>query len=413
MDSGACLPAEQAPTLAESPTSALFAVLDPPQPFTLPCSTNAPSQKVTYTWQKDGKPFDWSGHGNVVKREGEGSLVFLTPKASDVGHYQCFAISDYGVASTGLIEVKKAYINIPKVTVQRHKPIEGQPFKLECPIPDSYPQPKIEWRLQFESDPSVSNEVANSRYTVAPDGTLYFSSIDKSDTFDNFKYVCQASSPATTKPVVLAEHYLEGVEPNKGHDYSEVVEQYASPNLTVKVGEVTVLYCIFGGIPLGHPDWFHDGQDVNNSPKDRVTRYNKSKGKRLLIRETWLTDQGIYTCNVDNEMGKPKHHSMFLTVVSAPVFDKKPPTQLSVKEGEEVKIPCSVLAVPSASASWSHNGTPISKNEGLVIEQSSNANRTVSDIKITSAKKSDSGYYGCTVINPHGYAYAETLVTVA
>ncbi|CAG5057456.1 unnamed protein product [Parnassius apollo] len=310
-------PVEQKPTLEEAPSTVLFAVVDPPQQLTLPCVTTARAQNVKFSWQKDGKPFKWNT-SDVLKRDDEGTIVFLKPKDEDEGRYQCFAVSDSGVASTRIVNVKKAYLTVPKVSTQRHRPIEGQPFMLDCPIPDSYPQPKIEWKLQLETDPSVLNEVGDGRITISPDGTLWFSNITKMDVHDNFKYVCLASSPATTKPVVLAEHFIEGVEPNQGKDYSEVVEQYASQNMTVKVGEVTMLYCIFGGSPLAHPDWFKDGQDVNNSPQDRVTRYNKSKGKRLLIRETWLSDQGTYTCTVDNERGKPKEHSMYLTVVSSP-----------------------------------------------------------------------------------------------
>lgn len=174
-------------------------------------------------------------------------MVFLKPTGGDEGHYQCFASSDAGVASTRIIRVARAYLTAPKVSVQRHKPIEGQTYKLDCSIPPSNPQPKIQWRLQFESDPNVSNEVADSRITISPEGTLYFSNVTKADVYDNFKYVCLATSPATPEPVVLAEHYIEALEPNNGKDFSEVVEQYSSKNMTVKVGDVTTLYCIFGG----------------------------------------------------------------------------------------------------------------------------------------------------------------------
>ncbi|XP_013134249.1 PREDICTED: hemolin-like [Papilio polytes] len=408
----ASVPVEEGPILSEAPAEVLYSLSDPSQQLRLPCSVTGRSQNVHFTWQKDGKPFDWAKHGNVVKTDNEGTIVFLKPKDGDEGHYQCFATSDAGVASTRMITVKKAYINVPKVTVQRHKPIDGSPFKLVCPIPESYPKPTIEWRLQLESDPKVSNEVANARYTVAPDGTLYISSVEKSDTYDNFKYVCLASSPAVTKPVVLAEHYIEGLEPNKGHDYSKVVPQYLNQNQTLKFGERTYLFCIFGGNPLAHPDWFKDGQDVNNSPQDRVTRYNKSKGKRLLIRDVWLADEGAYVCKADNEKSTPKEHTFYVTVVSSPSFDKKPPTYIAAKEGEKVTIPCSVLAVPTASISWTYNGHALNRN-GVTFNQSNENNRTVSDVHIASVKKADAGYYGCNGINQHGDVYAETLLRVA
>ncbi|CAH2062248.1 unnamed protein product, partial [Iphiclides podalirius] len=406
-------PVEQPPTLTEVPASILFAESDPQQHLTLPCATTAPSQNVKFEWQKDGKPFDWGGRSDVIRRDGEGTIVLLQPKSTDEGRYQCFASSDAGVASTRMITVTKAYLPVPKIAVQRHRPVEGQPFKLDCPIPPSHPQPKIEWRLRFETDPNVSKEVSDGRITVSPDGTLWFSNVTSSDAYDNFKYTCLASSPATAEPVALAEHYIEALEPNKGQDYSEVVEQYTTENTTAKVGDVTMLYCIFGGSPLAHPDWFKDGRDTNNSPQDRVTRYNRSKGKRLLIRETWTEDQGTYTCTVDNGLGKRKEHTMYLTVVSAPVYEKKPPTYMSVKEGQEASIPCSVLGIPSPAVTWTYNATPVAKREGLTISQTVQGNRTVADLHIGRAKKTDGGYYGCHAINENGDVYAETLLHVA
>lgn len=59
--------------------------------------------------------------------------------------------------------------------------------------------------------------------------------------------MCVAKSPAVDGEVPLAEHFVEGLEKNPSPD-NEVVQQYVTPNgATAKVGEVTLLYCIYGG----------------------------------------------------------------------------------------------------------------------------------------------------------------------
>lgn len=74
-------------------------------------------------------------------------------------------------------------------------------------------------------------------------------------------------------------------------------------------------HCFFSS-PLAHPDWFKDGKDINNSQKDRVTRYNRSVGKRLIIKEVRPEDEGEYSCVVNNEVGKVQRHSFHVKVVS-------------------------------------------------------------------------------------------------
>lgn len=75
--------------------------------------------------------------------------------------------------------------------------------------------------------------------------------------------------------------------------------------------------------PLAHPDWFFEGKNVNNKPGDRITRHNRTAGKRLLIKDTYLSDQGTYTCIANNEVGKPMNHSIYLKVVGEYGFVKK------------------------------------------------------------------------------------------
>lgn len=68
--------------------------------------------------------------------------------------------------------------------------------------------------------------------------------------------------------------------------------------------------------PLGYPGWYKNDKLIESQPGDRVTIYNRTSGKRLLIKETLLEDQATYKCEVDNGVGQKQSHSMKLTVVS-------------------------------------------------------------------------------------------------
>ncbi|CAH2241095.1 jg13152 [Pararge aegeria aegeria] len=267
----------------------------------------------SYKWLKNGQPF--TQNGDIVQRENEGTLIFKNPTKNDEALYQCLAESKYGVSTTR-VNLKRMYIDKPRVEMRNHKPIEGKMYKLECDIPDSYPKPEIVWIYQSLTDPSASRSILDRRITLSPEGDLYFTNVTKEDTSGSFKYVCVARSQVSDSDVVLAEHVLETVVPASGPKDNGVYPLYVSSDFTATVGSVTMIYCIYGGTPLAYPDWYKDGKNVNNSPKDRVTRYNRTSGKRLLIKDTWLEDQGTYMCLVDNEVGEPKQHTMRLTVVS-------------------------------------------------------------------------------------------------
>lgn len=173
--------------------------------------------------------------------------MFFNPQPSDEGQYKCLVETPAGIASTRTITLKKAFINIPKVTLQEHRPIEGKPFKLECKIPESYPKPTILWKTQLVAEPSIIEDFLSQRITRSPDGALYFSNVTEEDVGDKFKYVCYAQTPASRDDVLLAEHKLVSLEKPKTPNDGELSLQYVTNDITSKVGDVTMIYCIYGG----------------------------------------------------------------------------------------------------------------------------------------------------------------------
>ncbi|XP_047518371.1 hemolin-like [Pieris napi] len=389
------------PILKPAPEEVLFRVSEP---FLLECVTQYPDGQTTFKWHKNDQPLK---DVNTVQRPNEGSLVFLKPTPETAGRYQCFASTVYGTASTRVINVNQAYIKNKTPVIQYVKAVEGKPLKLNCDASNSYPKPEISWRLTSIFDPLISTEVSDVRMTFAPEGTLYITSVEKEDANKNFKYVCLARTPASpNNDVPIAEYVIQEVTPNKGE--SEIVELYTSKDMTVKVGDRVFIHCIFGGNPLPMQDYYKDGEDSNGMPKSRVTPYNRSKGKRLLIRDTWLTDAGTYLCVSHNNVSASKEHSMKLNVVAAPHPELIPSGEVKAT-GEKVTIPCNATGVPAPKISWTFNSKPISSSEHIKIVTSTAGNSTTSELSIVGLKQSDTGYYGCIVENEHGGLYGEVL----
>ncbi|XP_028158570.1 hemolin-like isoform X2 [Ostrinia furnacalis] len=395
---GLSLAQKQAPVLKDPPTKVLYRA---GKPFELDCAVDSgdSSEITSYQWFRYAKKVD----PKAAEQSGS-RLIFKAPQNTDAGDYQCQATSSAGVASTKLISVSEAFLLDPQVSTKRVKPVEGKPFKLDCNVPSGHPKPTIEWKKQSVSDSSKSETILDGRITISDNGDLYFTNATQEDVSTDFKYVCVATTPAVDGEVILAEHIVEGLEKNPKPDH-EVTQLYVTPNdATAIVGEKTFLYCIYGSSPQAYPDWYKDGVNVNNKPEDRVTRHNRSKGKRLLIKETLLEDEGHYTCVINNELGKPENYSFHLNVVSVPEFVKKPEKRVQAKEGDDLFLPCEVKAKPAAAPVWTLNAKPVAGSRRVVFSDKG--------LTINKVQKGDGGYYGCNATNIIGGNYVESYVQV-
>jgi hypothetical protein len=88
-----------------------------------------------------------------------------------------------------------------------------------------------------------------------------------------------------------------------------------------------------------------------------------------------------------------------------PRYTKKAEKRVSVKEGQDITLPCEVEATgPKVETSWTYNSKPVDKSKFTIDNKG---------MTIKNAKKTDSGYYGCRAVNSIGENYFETLVQVA
>ncbi|KAI5651360.1 immunoglobulin domain-containing protein [Phthorimaea operculella] len=414
----ACLALGSAVPLAQEPASAREQpkhVYVDGSPLKINCVIPTELGKnVKYEWRKDGETLPPSKA--IV--ETDGSIRIPKSEPSTEGTYECLAKSDLGVASSGPIAVKMAYINLPQnVKTQTHTPVRGEPFELACPQVDAYPKAEIAWlRLEKPFDSTRKKQYITVRTTIGPNGHFYFANVTDEDAGKDYKYVCGTVHPSapSVDVLVLAEHVIEGLK--EGTPVAKkAVAQYVSEDVVAQEGDAIFLYCIFGGA-LAPPDYFFDGKNVNgdDDPQtQRITRHNRSKGRRLAIKDVRMSDQGSYTCKITDTDGSVIERTMKLTVASAPKFVQKPATKTATKQGDVI-IPCRVNAAPKPKITWTYNAKPLFMTTGGKITFiSSGKSGYKVDLEIKGVEKSDVGYYGCRATNEYGEVYAETLLSVA
>ncbi|XP_048485918.1 hemolin [Plutella xylostella] len=373
------------------------------QPVVLTCArADDPNQGGIRTWLRNGTPLEDGKMTPEIKFLDDKSLLVLQPSPAVEGVYQCFTETHKGIATSPKFSVKQTYLKAPETTPSVNiKPAKGLPFSLDCDVPEGYPKPEVQWFLQHGKDHTLIEAIINKRITQAPNGALYFSNATTEDVnVGDFRYVCMARNDAVDLPVVVSEAVITGLSSEGGNE-GRLVEQYVSKEVRAVAGETTALFCIFGGTPLAHPDWTKDGKNVNGAPGDRVTRHNRSSGRRLIIKNTTLEDAGTYQCAVDNGFGT-ELRSIKVTVQAKPSI--KTANEVAAKLGEEVKI-CEVNGVPTPKLTITHNAKPLVASNNVVI--------TNDRVVIKNIQPTDQGYYGCEAVNELGGEFRETYLSIA
>ncbi|XP_030378396.1 neuroglian [Scaptodrosophila lebanonensis] len=375
------------------------------QPFIIECEAEG-QPDPSYRWIKNGKKFDWQAYDNrMLQQPGRGTLVITSPKDEDLGQYQCFAENEFGVATSNSVFVRKAELNAFRdQAIKTVEANEGEPFSLQCEAPDGWPKPTVNWLIQQSIDASIKS-INDSRMTLDPEGTLWFSNLTRNDASDEFYYACSAASVFRNEYKVGNKIMLDvkqmGISASQ-NKYPPKRQYVTRKNEVALRGKRVELFCIYGGTPLPQTVWSKNGRPIQWS--DRITQGHY--GKSLVIRQTNFDDEGTYTCDVSNGVGNAQSYSINLRINAIPYFTIEPEIQNAAEE-ETVEFKCEAAGSPEPTIQWIHNGKPIALAEP-------NPRRTVENTRIIikDLVKQDTGNYGCNATNSLGYVYKDVYLNV-
>ncbi|XP_044586192.1 neuroglian isoform X1 [Cotesia glomerata] len=374
------------------------------KPFVIECEAEG-DPAPTYQWIKNGKFFNYAAYDDRMSTQpGRGSLVIAKPRDEDVGQYQCFAVNEWGTATSNSVFVRKAELNgFQETEIKTVTANEGDPFHLTCSSPDGWPKPNVYWLLQDYQGNIKS--INNSRMTLDPEGTLWFSNVTRDDVSEDFYYMCMAMLQFRSELKLGNKILLNVISAgsSNSHNKHEPVRQYVTrKNEVAYRGKKAELFCIFGGTPLPEVIWSKDGERIKTS--DRITHGNY--GKSLILKRVDFKDEGAYTCEASNGVGRATSYSINLQVKSAPYFTVEPDI-VNAAEDETATFHCEAHGVPKPDIKWIFNGKPIA-------EAPDNPRREImtNSITIRNLTKHDTGNYGCNATNSNGYIYKDVYVNV-
>ncbi|CAI2304070.1 unnamed protein product [Caenorhabditis sp. 36 PRJEB53466] len=394
-------------------------------PMFIECHVDAnPTAEIE--WFKDGKKIEHSAHLEIRNTVDGACRIKIVPfEKDDCGVYVCVAVNELGQAETQAtyqvevvehVEEEKKKEYAPRI----NPPLEdktvngGQPIRLSCKV-DAIPRASVVWYkdgLPIRADSRISVQYDD-------DGTATLA-INESTEADIGAYRCVATnahgtintSCSVNVKVPKLEVKKEGEEPffTKG-----LVDLWADR------GDSFTLKCAVTGDPFPEIKWYRNGQLVRNGP--RTILETSPDGTCLLtVKESTMSDEGIYRCEAENAHGKAKtqataHVQMALGKTEKPKVDEgKPPkfilelTDMTVSIGSVIDLECKVTGIPNPSVKWSKDGGPLIEDSRF--EWSNEESRGVYQLRIKKATVHDEGTYRCVATNENGSATTKSFVRI-
>ncbi|KAK3598218.1 hypothetical protein CHS0354_003476 [Potamilus streckersoni] len=264
--------------------------------------------KPTYVWKKNGN--EVISGGNYLINQDTGEIEIKRVMVVDgEGIYQCIAKNTQGVALSGFWEVKVAYLTgfERKKTNYLHVS-EFSSYSLPCDHqPISVPPASIVWLIGhdattvFPTSPEDKNRVV-----IDDDGTLHFLYVKATDSLNN-PYKCQLFNKVVSIKALSLENFNLNITGGHEASYQPILKH--SKAVEGSIGSNVSLLCVFAGRPVPDIEWLRNGvriPDVSLQP-DGDPKYilnpDDSTGRKLMVRNLDIDDDGDYICRAKNTMG--------------------------------------------------------------------------------------------------------------
>nr|XP_021209307.1 Down syndrome cell adhesion molecule-like protein Dscam2 isoform X1 [Bombyx mori] len=132
----------------------------------------------------------------------------------------------------------------------------------------------------------------------------------------------------------------------------------------------------------------------------------------LVIEDVSVTDEGLYSCNVENGVGQPLSKTIWMSV-NKPVHFDSSSSNVTSQLGHAVSLQCRALGDDPIRISWTKDGKIINLQNQRLQHLDSKANQGLeSTINIQYSETTDAGLYQCRANNPYGSAIFNIHLTI-
>ncbi|KAJ6636829.1 Hemicentin-1, partial [Pseudolycoriella hygida] len=165
----------------------------------------------------------------------------------------------------------------------------------------------------------------------------------------------------------------------------------------VVTGSTCYIKCEASGRPPPKIQFRKDGVPIINN--EQIITDNNT----LILKETRLSDEGVYECEAINAVGTATKNCSLLVVAPPKLTTHANPREITV-EGSQIALPCQVYALPPPKITWFFNNETLSTNVRKYVLE----NGTLS----FKALFADSGTYKCVAENEIGTLVQELVLVV-
>ncbi|XP_063834000.1 cell adhesion molecule Dscam2-like [Ostrinia nubilalis] len=132
----------------------------------------------------------------------------------------------------------------------------------------------------------------------------------------------------------------------------------------------------------------------------------------LVIEEVSLTDEGLYSCNVENGVGQPLSKTVWMSV-NKPVHFESSSTNVTSRLGHPVSLECRPLGDDPIRVTWTHDGNPVDyQSQRIKLSESKTSLGLASTVNFQYSETGDAGLYQCRASNPYGAAIFNVHLTI-
>ncbi|OXB72514.1 UNVERIFIED_CONTAM: hypothetical protein H355_016383 [Colinus virginianus] len=266
----------------------------------------------------------------------EGTLIIRKAIPKDAGVYGCLASNSAGTEKQTSI---LTYMEGPTVTIEQNEILValGDMTIMECKT-TGIPHPQVKW---FKGD----LELRASAFLII-DTHRGLLKIQETQDLDAGDYTCMATNGA-------------------GRASGKITLDVGSPPVftqepsdeSVDIGSNITLPCYVQGYPEPKVKWRRLNGASLFSGSLAVSSISQLRTGALSINNLWVSDEGTYVCEAENQFGRIQSQTATITVTGlvAPLIGISPAT-VNVIEGQQLTLPCVLLAGnPIPDRNWIKN----------------------------------------------------------
>ncbi|NXI30722.1 HMCN1 protein, partial [Sterrhoptilus dennistouni] len=313
----------------------------------------------------------------------EGTLIIRKAIPRDAGIYGCLASNSAGTEKQTSI---LTYIKAPTLTVVQSEILVGlgDTTVMECKT-TGIPPPQVKWFKGLRASAFLIIDIHR--------GLLR---IQETQDLDAGDYTCVATNEA-------------------GRAAGKITLDVGSPPVftqepsdeSADLGSNVTLLCYVQGYPEPRVTWRRlDGAPLFSRPL-ALSSSSQLRTGALAIQNLWVSDEGTYVCEAENQFGRIQSRPATVTVTGlvTPLIGASPATA-NVIEGQQLTLPCVLLAGnPIPDRRWIKNNVVLVSTPYVSV-------RSDGSLHLERVRLQDGGDYTCMASSVAGTTNSTTTVHV-